>query len=133
VGVDRWIAESLVPIGRTVGDPGVLVMLLGVFVIGVRLVLPWIPATLLLSLALVPAAPELGLSPWVVGFVVLLAANTWLHPTQSDFYRLMREAGGEELFTERQGTIVGVAMTGVVLVALALSVPYWQALGILAR
>jgi DASS family divalent anion:Na+ symporter len=132
VGVDRWIAESLVPLARTVGDPGTLVLLLSVFVIGCRLVLPWIPATLLLSLALVPAAPQLGLSPWVVGFVVLLAANTWLHPTQSDFYRLMRNAGGEDLATERHGIVVGVAMTVVVLVALTASVPYWRAVGVLA-
>jgi anion transporter len=132
VGVDTWIAAALAPLARTVGDPGALVVLLGVFVIGCRLVLPWIPATLLLSLALVPAAPQVGLSPWVVGFTVLLAASTWLHPSQSDFYRLMRDATGEELFTDRQGLIAGAAMTGVAVVALAVSVPYWRAIGILA-
>ncbi len=132
VGIDRWIAQELVPLARVVGDPGLLVVLLGVFVVACRLVLPWIPATLLLSLALVPAAPQLGLSPWVVGFVVLVAANTWLHPSQSDFYRLTREATGGEMFTDRQGLVAGVAMTVVTLAALAASVPYWRATGLLA-
>ncbi len=132
IGVDRWIAQELVPLGRVVGDPGLLVVLLGVFVVACRLVLPWIPATLLLSLALVPAAPQLGLSPWVFGFVVLVAANTWLHPSQSDFYRLTREATGGEMFTDRHGLVAGVAMTVVTLAAIAASVPFWRATGLLA-
>lgn len=54
-GVEVWIADSLVPRAQAPGSPGVLVVLLG--------------------LALVPAGTQLGLSPWVVGFVVLNAAN----------------------------------------------------------
>ncbi len=130
-GVDRWIADSLVPVARAIGNPAALVMVLSLLTVGFRLVVPWIPATLLLSLALVPAAPRLGLSPWVVGFVVLMACNTWLHPSQSDFCRLMRDASGEILFTERQALIAGTAMTAVTLLALAVSIPFWQATGIL--
>jgi len=131
-GVDGWIAESLVPLARAVGDRGALIVLLAALVVACRLVLPWIPATLLLSLALVPAAARLGLSPWVVGFVVLMAANTWLHPNQSDFYRLMRGATHDEMFTKRHGLVAGVAMTVVTLIAIAASVPYWRAIGLLA-
>lgn len=130
-GIDRWIADLLVPLTRVVPDPGALVVLLAAFVVATRLVMPWIPATLLLSLALVPVAPALGLSPWVVGFVILVAANTWLHPAQSDFVRLTRELTRGELFTTRHGIVAGVAMTAVTLVAIAASVPYWRALGLL--
>jgi DASS family divalent anion:Na+ symporter len=133
VGVDRWIAGLLTPIARYVPDPGALVVLLAVFVVACRLVLPWIPATLLLALALVPAAGELGLSPWVVGFVVLFAATTWIHPNQSDFCRLVREGSHGEAFTNRQGLALGAAMTAVMLIAVAASVPYWRALGLLTR
>jgi len=130
-GVDRWIGDALVPLAQSAGGPGALVMLLAAAVVVFRLVLPWIPATLLLSLALVPAAPRLGLSPWVAGFVVLVAANTWLHPRQSDYCRLVRDATRGEMFTERQATIAGVALTALTLLGLALSVPYWRLLGIL--
>ena len=92
--------------------------------------LPWIPATLLLSLALVPAAPRLGVSPWVVGFVVLMAANTWRHPRQSDYYRIARGLTRGEMFTERHGLVIGLGLTVSTLIGLALSVPYWQALGL---
>ncbi|MGH2372233.1 MAG: hypothetical protein ACRDIC_01960 [bacterium] len=72
-------------------------VLLGVVVIVCGLILPRQPATLLLSLALVPAAPRLGLEPWVVGFIVL-----------------------------------GIAATVVTLIAIAASVPFWRAIGLLA-
>jgi DASS family divalent anion:Na+ symporter len=132
-GVDRWIAGLLTPIARLIPDPAALVVLLAVFVVACRLVLPWIPATLLLALALVPPAGELGLSPWVVGFVVLFAATTWIHPNQSDFCRIVREGSQGEAFTNRQGIALGAAMTAVMLIAVAASVPYWRALGLLTR
>ena len=107
-----------------------LVVVLGLFVVAVRMVVPWIPATLLLSLALVPTASQLGLSAWVVGFVVLTTANTWLHPNQAELCRLTRDATGGALFTQRQAIRMGIAMTVLSLVAVAASVPYWSALGI---
>ncbi len=131
VGVDRWIGDALVPLARAVGSPNALVVVLGACIIVCRLVLPWIPATLLLSLALVPAAPRVGLPPWVVGFVILVAANTWLHPAQSDLYRLMRDATRGELFTIAHGVIAGIVLTCSTLIAIVLTLPYWRAIGVL--
>ncbi len=133
VGVDRWIADALVPFTQGIHDRGMLILGLGVFVVACRLVLPWIPATLLLSLALVPAAPRLGVSPWIVGFVILVVANAWIHPRQSDYCRLTREATRGEMFTERHGLIVGIGLTSVTLIGIAASIPYWRALGLLGR
>ena len=130
VGLDRWIGDALVPLAHAARSAGVLIVLLGAFVVACRLVLMWIPATLLLSLALVPAAPRLGVSPWVVGFVVLMAANTWLHPRQSDYYRIARGLTRGEMFTERHGLVIGLGLTVSTLIGLALSMPYWQALGL---
>ncbi len=130
-GVDQWIGRALIPLARIVGHPSLLIVVLAAGVVACRLVLPWIPATLLLSLTLVPQATRLGLPAWVVGFVILLAANTWLHPRQSDFYRLTWEATRGEMFSHRDGFVVGVALTIITLVAIAVSVPYWRAIGLL--
>ncbi len=132
VGVDQWIADRLVLLSRAVGNPSILVILLGVFVAGCRLILPRVPANFLLASALVPAAPRLGLSPWLIGFVVLTVGNTWLHPGQSDFYTLTRDVTKGEMFTDRQGIAVGVALTLLTLVSIAASIPYWRAIGLLS-
>ncbi len=132
VGVDGWIANRLLFLTRAVGNPGTLVVLLGLVVVACRLLLPRVPANFLLTLALVPSASRLGLSPWLVGFIVLTVGNTWLNPSQSDFYTLTRDATRGEMFTDRQGLIAGVMMTLLTLVAIAASVPYWRAIGLLA-
>ncbi len=130
-GVDQWIGRELIPLARIMGHPSLAIVVLAAGVVVCRLVLPWIPATLLLSLTLVPQATRLGLPPWVVGFVILLSANTWLHPRQSDFYRLTWETTRGEMFSHRDGLVVGVALTIIMLVAIAASVPYWRAIGLL--
>lgn len=52
---------------------------------------------------------------------------------QSDYYRLMRDATRGEMLTERHGTMVGVGLTVLALLGFAASLPYWRALGLLAR
>jgi len=128
---DAWVADELVRVMRPAGSPGLVLIALATIVVLVRIVLPWIPATLLLAVALVPAAPRLGLNPWVVGFVVLVAANTWLLPRQSELYRVAREGTRGELFDDRDAFRAGLAMTLLTLVAIAAAVPYWDAIGVL--
>jgi hypothetical protein len=132
-GVDSWVGGIVTGASRWLPSPGWIVLGLALCVVVTRLVLPWIPATLLLSVTLVPAAPHFGVAPWVVGFVVLVGAITWLLPNQSDFCRLMTAATNGELFTTRHGTLVGAAMTAVVLVGIGISIPYWQALGLVGH
>ena len=96
-----------------------------------RIVLPSRPAMVLLSLALVPAAPALGLSPWVVGFVVLVASNVWVLPYQGLEYLIARDATKGEAFDDRQGTRVGAALTAVRFAAIAVAVPVWVSMGLI--
>ncbi len=132
-GVDRWISALLLGATGALRSPGLLVIAFAVLVMLSRIVLPSRPAMVLLSLALVPAAPALGISPWVAGFVVLVASNVWVLPYQGLEYLMARDATGGEDFDDRQGTQVGAALTAVRLIAIALAVPVWQAMGLVAR
>jgi di/tricarboxylate transporter len=132
-GIDRWIAGVLIPLAGAVPSPGTLILSLGLVVIAFRLVLPWVPTVLLLSLALIPAASGLGVSPWIVGFVVLTAAGGWFHPNQSEVYRVMRAATKGEMFTQRQGITLGIILTVIALLGIVISIPYWSAIGLIAR
>jgi DASS family divalent anion:Na+ symporter len=106
-------------------------LLLALVPIVVRLVLPMAPSAFLLVLTLVPAAPQLGLSGWVVGFVVFTTVLAWLMPSQYELLRIVREMLGPDSFTQREAALVGAGMTIVVLVAVVASLPYWRAIGLL--
>ena len=129
-GVDRWIASLITPLTHSAGHPLVAIMIVALLGVAVRLVLPMVPTAFLLLVTLVPAAPQLGLSGWVVGFVVSVVAFTWIVPRQYEVLRMVREATEGEMFNDRQAVIVGVAITLVALLAILISVPYWHVIGI---
>ena len=68
----------------------------------------------------------------MVGFVVLVAANAWIHPSLSDYCRVTRDAAGEDLFGQRQAMLAGVVLTVLTVIGLTVSISYWHMLGILA-
>jgi len=129
--VDTWIAAGLVERTAALGDPGIVLIAIAAATILLRFVLPSRPTMLLLALAVVPAAPQLGISPWLAGLVVLLAANIWILPYQGLEYLVAREATAGEAFDDRRGTRIGLALTAVRFVAIAASVPAWKLMGLL--
>ena len=129
--VDRWIAAGLVERTAGLGDPGLVLIAISAATMLVRFVLPSRPTMLLLALAVVPAAPQLGISPWLAGVTVLLSANIWIFPYQGLEYLIAREATGGQAFDDRQGTRIGAALTVVRFAAIAASVPVWRAMGLL--
>ena len=118
------------PITRYLGQPALVILLLALFGVAVRLVLPMVPAGFLLLIAFVPAAPELGLSGWVVGFTCSVVVFTWILPRQYEVLRMFREITDGEMFSERQAVAVGVTITLIAVLALLISVPYWRAIGL---
>ena len=129
--VDKWVAAGLVERTAALGDPGLVLLAIAAATMLLRFVLPSRPTMLLLSLAVVPAAPQLGISPWLAGVTVLLAANVWILPYQGLEYLIAREATGGQAFDDRQGTRMGAALTAVRFVAIAASVPLWKLMGLL--
>ena len=129
--VDRWVAAGLVERTAGLGDPGLVLIAISAATILVRFVLPSRPTMLLLALAVVPAAPQLGISPWLAGVTVLLSANIWILPYQGLEYLIAREATGGQAFDDRQGTRIGAALTVVRFAAIAGSVPVWKLMGLL--
>lgn len=57
----------------------------------------------------------------------------WVLPYQGLEYLIARDATAGEAFDDRQGTLVGASLSVVRLVAIAAAVPFWQAMGLVAR
>ena len=131
-GVDRWIAELITPVARSLGHPALVILLLALLSMALRLLLPMVPAAFLLLITLVPAAPQLGLSGWVVGFVCSVMVLTWVLPRQYEVLRILREMTDGEMYSERQALAVGVTTTLVALAAVPVSVPNWQPIRIVS-
>ncbi|CAA9301928.1 MAG: hypothetical protein AVDCRST_MAG77-5732 [uncultured Chloroflexi bacterium] len=131
LGVDKMAAGV---VSRMVGEGGVppvvFILLVAVLCLVVRVFLPQDQALLLLALALLPAAPVVGVDPWIILITLLATFSLWYFPSQTVGYLVAYDASEERLFTHRQAQLVSYGFTAVVLVSLALCVPYWALLGL---
>ena len=131
VGLDAWLASRLGSLlAPLAGSSFVFCLALTVAAFGLSFMVRWQAASVLLTLVLAPAVGPLGINPWIVGLIALVATNSWFLPYQSTIYLALYYGMGES-FEHRQVRPVAWAFAAAVLVGVAVSVPYWRALGLL--
>jgi divalent anion:Na+ symporter, DASS family len=130
--VDQWVARTMAAnVGGLTTDRALFILVLTLFCFIVSLVLRWQAAAPLVTIALAPAASAAGIHPFVVGFVALIACNTFFLPYQSTTYLALYHGTGGELFSHRQARPAAFAYALFCLIALVGSVFFWKLMGLL--
>lgn len=131
VKADRWLMSLVAPVLDMAAVSSVsLLLAVALVTIAVRLVLNKFAAIILLTLALTPLGQQLGVHPGVILLVILLNLDVWFFPYQLDVYQIAYFGTGEQGFSHRQGRRFMGAKLVVSLAAVAASVPWWRALGL---
>jgi DASS family divalent anion:Na+ symporter len=131
VDLHTLVAGHLVWLAQVMrAAPRLFVLILTLVIVFTRL---WMPrSAALVGLYVVPLAVATGMSPWVVIFVILMAADAWVFPYQSEVYRTFRDTVREAMpFDDRLARRIGLALAIARIVALAVSVVYWEYLVVL--
>ena len=132
VKADRWLITLVTPILDVAAFHAVsLLLAVALVTVAVRFVLNKFAATILLALALAPVGAQLGVHPGVVLLVILLNLDVWFFPYQLDVYQIAYFGTGEQGFSHAQGRRLMAAKLVVSLVAVAVSVPWWRAIGLI--
>ncbi|MBW8310057.1 MAG: anion permease [Candidatus Paracaedibacteraceae bacterium] len=134
LGMDAWIANFLKIITSTTHSPTLFLTYIGVITLITRIFLPIAPAIVLLSTTFIPLAANEGVNPWLVTFIILVAADMWFVPYQNSFYLMFEEAGliDNRLFYDRHKFIIYNFFIGVIKIgAFYISIPYWKSLGLM--
>jgi di/tricarboxylate transporter len=130
--LDVWLANVVVgSVGGLASSRLAFVLGLAVICLLLSLVLRWQAAVPIIVVALSPVARSAGIDPWIVAIVTLTASNVFFMPYQSTLYMTLYTGTGGRLFRHSQARSLGLAYGVLVLLGLALSVPYWQALRLL--
>ena len=132
VGLDR-IAGTAVDrvLGAAQPSPLVFVVAVAGVSVLVRLALDQDLAVVLLAVTLLPVAGRLGVEPWLVVIALLATSVAWFLPSQTPSYLVAQSASEGRLFSHAQAQRFALAYTMLILVGLALCVPYWRALGLI--
>ena len=107
------------------------VVALKVFCFGVNFVLRWQAAAPLVTIALAPVASGAGIHPFVVGLIAVVACNGFFLPYQSTTYLALDAGTSGKLFTHAQALPAAIAFAIWTMIAAALSVPAWRAMGLM--
>lgn len=135
-GLDQIIVARLTWLGGWMqADFRLFVLMVAAMILLVRLALPTGVAVILFTTALFPLATANGMSLWLVGFIILAVADTYVFPYQSSYYLKLRNdlaARGLAPVTDEPRLIAAnILMIALRIGAIIASIPFWQRLDLL--
>jgi anion transporter len=113
------------------GSPYLFLPLLAVSITAARFALP-LPAALLISiLTVVPVASSMGINPFVIAQVALIAGNPWFLPYQNSIYLNLMESTDGKLFSHSSSRILSYWQVVIMIAAIIVAIPFWQMRGLI--
>jgi di/tricarboxylate transporter len=132
LGLEQFVVSAIgSTIGRLNGVPLLILLFIALLSFMLGLALNTSAVVIVLGLPLVSVASTLGVHPFVVLITILSASGMWFLPTQSTAYMVAYTATEGRLYSHAQARRVCFAYALVVLIGLALIIPYWRWLGLL--
>jgi DASS family divalent anion:Na+ symporter len=93
LGMDIWLSQYLKILTSSSNSATMFLTYICVVTLITRIFLPIAPSIVLLSTTFIPLAPIEGVNPWLVTFIILVAADMWFIPYQNSFYIIFRGSG----------------------------------------
>ncbi len=130
LGIDTWLGARLAGLIQSMAL-GSLSFCLALAVVGFCLsfIVRWQAAAPLLTLVALPAAAAAQVHPFLVALVALVSTQVWFLPYQSTVYLALYHGSGE-CFSHAHARALAWLWGGLVLAAIALSMPVWRLMGL---
>lgn len=132
-GIQDWIVSVAQPVfAQLAGNPYLFLLGIGVMTIVLRFLIVSEVAYINIMVAfLAPLALSVGIEPWVVGIAIYATVNPWFVPYQNPIYLAAYYSVDGKMTTHAASARYCAVYLACCLVALAVSVPYWQWMGLL--
>jgi CRP-like cAMP-binding protein/di/tricarboxylate transporter len=130
--IDAWltsIVQTSMP--AMVRNPYGFVMTISFIAFALHFFVPWMTASTIIALVAMPIADGLGFHPFIPVLVALIAGDHTILPYVNSGYAIVYFASEGELFTHAQARWPLVIESLLRPVALLLSVPVWQLMGLM--
>ncbi|GAB6041638.1 SLC13 family permease [Endothiovibrio diazotrophicus] len=133
LGINQILIDHLGWLGDYMrNDFPLFVLLLSLTILAVRILIPLNSAILIFAAALIPIADGAGVTPWVVGFIILVMAETAFFGYQSPYILFFRaQTAPEVAYRERKVQLFHGVLVLAKLAAIYLSIPFWKEIGVL--
>src|SRR5437762_4487465 len=87
--IDQWLVDVMSPLILPFMDSPVwFFLIIALLTYALKLIFTSFLAVVTLSVALLPLSIDVGMSPWIIAMVVLIASEVWFFPFQVDWHML---------------------------------------------
>ncbi len=130
--IDDYIMTRLSWLGDYMRqDFPLFVLALSAVLLIARLLVPLNQAIVIFAAALIPIAGNAGIAPWVVGFIILIIAETAFFAYQSPYIFLFKKITDKVEYREHDVQVFHGVLIVFKLIAIYISIPFWQQIGVL--
>ena len=130
--IDVWLVDVISPLILPVMDSPVwffIVIALLTYVL--KLVFTSFLAVVTLCVALLPLAIDVGMNPWIIAMMILIASEVWFFPYQVDWHMLAHSTTDGKGFSYPLMCRINPVYAIAYIIALLVAIPYWRFLGLM--
>jgi anion transporter len=130
--IDVWLVNVMSPLIVPFIDSPVrffLVIVLLTYLL--KLIFTSFLAVVTLCVALLPLSIDVGMSPWIIAMIVLIASEVWFFPFQVDWHMLAYSTTDGKGFSYPLMCRINIFYAFAYIIALIVAIPYWQYLGLM--
>jgi anion transporter len=130
--IDQWLVELITPaIEPFMNHPAWFFVVIALLTYALKLFFTSFLTVVTLSVALVPLSVDVGMSPWIIAMIILMASEVWFFPFQVDWHTMAYSTTEKKGFSYplmcRLNPIYALAY----ITALIAAIPYWRYLGLM--
>jgi anion transporter len=130
--IDQWLVDVMSPLILPFMDsPAWFFVIIALLTYALKLIFTSFLAVVTLCVALLPLSIDVGMSPWIIAMVVLIASEVWFFPFQVDWHMLAYSTTDGKGFSYPLMSWINPIYAFAYIVALIAAIPYWRYLGLI--
>ncbi len=130
--IDQWLVDAISPLILPFMDsPAWFFIVIALLTYALKLIFTSFLAVVTLCVALLPLSIDVGMSPWIIAMIVLIASEVWFFPYQVDWHMLAYSTTDGKGFSYPLMLWINPISALAYVVALLAAIPYWRYLGLI--
>jgi hypothetical protein len=130
--IDQWLVELISPVILPfLQNPALFFIIIAILTYILKLFFTSFLTVVTLCVALLPLSVDIGMSPWIVAMIILMASEVWFFPFQVDWHTLAYSTSEKKGFSYPLMCRVNPFYAVAYILALVAAIPYWRYLGLM--
>jgi anion transporter len=130
--IDQWLVELISPlIEPFMNNPALFFIVIALLTYILKLFFTSFLTVVTLSVALIPLSIDVGMSPWIIAMIILMASEVWFFPFQVDWHTMAYSTTDKKGFSYPLMCRLNPFYALAYIAALIAVIPFWRYLGLM--